>query len=286
MENLKIILSISLFFTICLFLACEKEIKIKDQSSLSVRADGFEQLGMSHNMRLTAVAGMPNFQSASLREMFNYGRSSIPQQFITSSDTSLSAWSQHLLAMQKSYYLVENGQSASTYLIANNYITSNIGPLVDSLAYILDNAANFESQTYKSAVQFTSEIEQLENFIYKNYTCNYDQNTQIGNDVALVLGACSIAKYSYSYWMDAINNASHPWFNRMSKITYTAGKEFTDTNLESRICFKCIWHGIKVAAVDVWSFMTAPNCGTATSSGGYDLGCAADYAGEKSSQVD
>lgn len=183
--------------------------------------------------------------------------------------------------------MIQNPATASATLVAHGMIDPDEQALTDQLFAILDGAASFQNMTYKTIAQFTAEIEALENDIISNHTVVYDPVSKTGNHAAVELGACSIAKNSYSYWMDVAINTLHAWHDLVVNQNFygTIGSEGSTPMPSRRSIFGDIWRGIKRAAVDTAGFLVGGNCGGILDKDGRDVSCAWKHARRKSAGV-
>lgn len=126
---------------------------------------------------------------------------------------------------------------------------------------------------------FESRVNVLIGHILATEDYQYNHSTRKGNDVAKLLGALVLAKYTYSYWVTAALDQDNEW-NQL--LTSGLGGIYRVSACD--FCKK-VWRAIKVAATDVWGFMTCPTCGCGPCPGGYDLGKAWEHAGDVSNDV-
>ena len=243
--------------------------------------DEFEKYGISHNLYLDYTAGMSNFNTASRESIMSYSNGYSDAHFTCQAVL----WEEHDAGMNYVYELIENPESLTNSLLTNNFIDSSEIIFVNMLHAILLGSIDEDNQVYQSLTSFRNSIATLENYIRNNYNIVYDDQSKSGNSAARFLAACSIAKYSYAYWISAATDTSHPWYTRLNnRKTY----EF-DGSKVSEISNRSFWgkiaRGIKVAAADVWGFVAAEGCGFGYMPGGYDLECAWGKAGNKSSDA-
>ncbi|AXG67907.1 hypothetical protein KORDIASMS9_00089 [Kordia sp. SMS9] len=240
----------------------------------------FDNYGISHNLAMDHIATMPNFNTASLEDIF-YFADTYTDAYLDNS-CQCNDWQTHETQMDMIEQLQENMNSASSILVNMNVITPQEVPLTDMLFTIFDNAVSLQNNSYKSIQEFTAEIEALENFVFNNYTIIYDPVAKTGNYAATILGACSIAKNSYSYWVTATLNSAHSWNYRLTQLNPATRNGNTISPIQKGI-FGDIWRGIKRAGADVGGFIVGGDCGGILD--GRDLGCAIKHAKKKSSGV-
>ena len=270
------------------FSSCNKDITIQrevDNPTLTLRiTNPFDYFGVSHNNKMDYVAGMTGFDTASLQSRFTYGNGYSDVYF--SSYTGV--WSHHTSTIGICIDFANNTQTPASVLFASGQIDASMTSIVFKMDSIFDHAIDVTNETYKSVAQFTSEVEYIEGLIANMTPYSYNSTTKVGNKTAFLLGGCAIAKHSYAYWIGAANDVNSPWHTKLDEIT-SLGYSFSgDNQLDARDCppwLKRIGRAIKVAAVDVWGFIAAEDCGKSTYPSGYDLGCAWENAGDKSGGV-
>jgi hypothetical protein len=274
--------------------SCEKDLvnssdNVKNDKLIANPPCIFEQYGLSHNLKMDYIASNPTFNSLTLQEVYAYSYGYSDDFFTSMVSQDYTQYEQRRLLC---FNLIEKPQTAGNMLFNEGLIDPSIIHLVDSLSSILDNAASCENGTFKTVQEFTNEIDSFEFFIQSHYNVVYDVDTKTENSYAYLLGACSIARNSYQYWMDAASNQNHPWYIRFEQITYNGG------------CGSAKWpdwvkkalHGVKMAAVDTWGFLTCEDAFTpdygydqygnrVVTGGSYSLSTAFQYAGEQSSTV-
>ncbi|HXS37726.1 MAG TPA: hypothetical protein VN721_13565 [Flavipsychrobacter sp.] len=283
----SLFLSLSLLAFLCL-ISCNKEKTSYNKTTTTpnmkkqviVNGFNFDQFGISHNNYLDYVQQDPNFQTATSQQLFNYGA--------TYNDTYFGSWASsgetysYLQgAVTYSTGLVTdiiNGQNVSPQLITDSLADSISAPYWDTLASIFHDALDTPDHGFYTPEEFIQKIQNLENQITSNLTVSIDPATMTGNDGAELLGACSIAKYSYSYWYNIATNPNPP-----------------TTGWSSPQCsfIRNVWHAITVAATDTWAFVGDGNAypkfdknwnvnGIGVK---WDLDQAVDDAGDASSHV-
>lgn len=276
----------STILTLCMLLifSCnfEEDISEKIPQETSLKSlNGFEGYGVSHNLAMDHIATMPNFNSASLEDIF-YFTDTYTDSYMSNSSCQCNDWQTHEIQMTMIEGMQEDMNNASNILVSMNMITPQDVPLTDMLFTILDNAASYENSTYKSVEEFITEIEVFENFVMNNYTIVHDLTSKTGNYAANILGACSIAKNSYSYWINATLDSSHPWNYRLVQLS-TYNRNDDKTGLIQKGILGDIFRGIERAGADVIGFVAGGDCGPILD--GRDLKCAIKHAKKKSSGV-
>lgn len=240
--------------------------------------DEFADYGLHHNLYLDYLATMPNFNTTSRESLLNHSSAYSGPIF---SGRSVQ-WEDHEENMNFVYTLIEEPESLIDNLLSTEFIDSTEIELATMLHSVLLGSLDETFESYQNVNQFVSSVNTLENYIRSNYSVVYDSQNKTGNSAARFLAACSIAKSSYSYWLEAATSTSHPWHIRFNtRKTYEFNGQFNNT-VSSRSFFGKIARAIKVAASDVWGFVAAEGCGSADAPGGYNLGCAWNNAGEKS----
>ncbi len=298
-ENLivmrKIFLGLTVVLSIIVLFSCSKNDEISSNQDQTYEKPTMQnptpiyQYGVSHNLRMDFIANNPNFLNLTLEEIFNYGKNYSDEYFTCSSETD---YVSHVERRELCFYLIENPSNTGNALYNLELIPVTIIGLVDSLSVILDNAMDYETGVYKTSNEFTQEVENFESHIINHYDVVYDDIQKTGNEYAFLLCAASIAKNSYSYWMDAATNSNHLWSKRLDQVTYFGGID----EAKAPEWLKKIWRGIKVAAVDTWGLITARGCwepemgydnnGNYTTIGAtFNLNRALELAGDQSSNV-
>ncbi|MBC8755792.1 hypothetical protein H2O64_14035 [Kordia sp. YSTF-M3] len=254
--------------------------RITPENNLKTYSD-FTGYGLAHNLAMDHIATMPNFNNASLQDIF-YFADTYSDSYFNNPSCNCDDWQTQQTHMTMIEGMLDDMNNASNTLVNMGFIDPEDIPLTDMLLTILDNAVSPENSTYKSVAEFTAEIEAFENFVINNYTVIHDLTTKTGNYAANILGACSIAKNSYSYWINATLDSSHPWNYRLIHMSYYN----RGTNRIGPIqkgFFGDLWRGIKRGGADVFGFLVGGKCGGIVD--GRDLGCAIKHAGKKSSGV-
>jgi len=84
-------------------------------------------------------------------------------------------------------------------------------------------------------------IDNLIDYIYNKEKIYYNQDMDSATIYTGIIAACYVSKASFSFWYNAANDPSNPWYNYLGKDKKPLGR---------------IWHAIKVAAADTWGFLT------------------------------
>ena len=103
----------------------------------------------------------------------------------------------------------------------------------------------------------------------------YNEETDIGNDAAGLLGACAVVRYSYKYWYDVSFDVNHQWYPVFAK-NFGNGNG-NNPSVQRPGWLKRTWNDIKAFFSDL---------GCSSSSGGeleIDLNCQWSQAGNVSS---
>jgi hypothetical protein len=251
--------------------------RISQENTLKSLYD-FDNYGISHNLAMDHIATMPNFNNASLQDIF-YFADTYTDAYFNNPSCNCDDWQTQQTHMAMLEGMINDMNNASNVLVNMNFIDPEDQPLTDMLFAIFDNAASIENSTYKSVAEFTAEIEAFENFVIANYPVIYDPTARTGNYAANVLGACSIAKNSYSYWVNVALDNSHPWNYRLTQMNFNRNGNITGTRQKG--IFGDIFRGIGTAFVDVGGFLVGGKCGGILD--GRDLSCAIKHAKKKSS---
>ncbi len=135
--------------------------------------------------------------------------------------------------------------------------------------YALDKA--FED-TPLTPIQYNITIDSLINFIDSSYNIVYCPRSNTGNEYTMIVISCYISKASYKYWYEVATDTTHPWY------------DYLDDNSKTNI-FRRIWRGIKVAAVDTYSFIIGPQWSMKDGVITFNIGEAVNNAAENSASV-
>ena len=240
-------------------------------SSKNPSVSEYEIFGIAHNEMMDYVAA-----NADLSTYSAYQRYMIGKNFVYSGleNEHESTWSEMESIQTLSDSLLDNYNDAENILVdANAFSEDFVAPAAAIYSLLGSMLESADNSIIVSPDQFSSMIQTIEDNILQNYEVEYDSDTKLGNEGAKLLGACTIARYSYMYWYNVAIDESNPW-----------GNTFTDGNGER---LKNIWnaikHAIKVAAADVGGFV---GCGTCTHDGVYSLNEAWENGGDKSDSVE
>ncbi len=253
------------------FVSCEKDESIEnpdnsitEKSTLGYPYSAyFENLGDYHNSVLDFVGKNGDVSKLSRKDRFE-----LAEEFTNSGNS----WSDIEQEGDDIWQIVESNTSITTMLNNPPYSADAIG-LVEELNSIFDNALKMaKNGNPLKPADFNSNVNGLIDSTYTNFSVTVDTIKDTGNDFAMVVGACFLAQATYEYWYNSALDSTSYWYGYLDNHT-------------SKSLIGRIWKAIKVAAVDTWSFMTAPGCGSADLDG-YDLICAGEYAGEQSSSVE
>ena len=248
--------------------SCSKDENVVEQrleSKENTQEAYFTKVGGHHNSVLDDVIKQCNLEIKDAKERFQIAKQ------ITGSN---SVWEESHQDSKLVYDITDDKVAVrDVFTLKDAKFGEGVLSLMDELDNILDNAlTRAEQDTPVLPIEYSMQIDELIAKTYTNYDVQLDLVTDVGNEYALFIGACAVSKASYAYWYNVAITSSLPW------------NAFLRDNKKS--IFGKIWHGIKVAGVDTWSFMTAPNCGSADQPNGYSLRCAWNYAGEQSSSVE
>lgn len=267
--------NLSLCFAI--FIACSKD-KLKTSndtgsSDSPLRSEfvfsELNYIGENHNSLLDYVKENLDLSTAS-----KYDRYLKAKQFTNSSPN----WSMFQGTSEAAYnHSMESGWSGIA--VENEYLDPALSHYLDSLEKIFSEAIDQVNNTFMPIDDFENRVNTLIGQIIETEDYQYDPSTTSGNDVAKLLGALVLAKYTYSYWVTSALDESNEW-NQL----FTSGLGGIYRVSACDFCKK-VWRAIRVAATDVWGFMSCPSCGCGPCPGGYDLGAAWEYAGEVSNNV-
>ncbi|QHI36534.1 hypothetical protein IMCC3317_18970 [Kordia antarctica] len=241
----------------------------------------FDGYGISHNLAMDHIATMPNFNTASLQDIFYFG-DTYSDAYFDNSTCNCTDWQTHETELTMLEGMYDDLNNASNVLVNMNYIKPEDAPLTDMLFTIFDNAISIENSTYKSVAEFTAEIEAFENFIIANYPVIYDQTAGTGNYAANMLGACSIAKNSYSYWINATLDSSHPWNYRLLHMNSNNNRQGNKIGMLQKNLFEDFGRAVGRIFVDAAGLIAGGNCGRIFDKNGRDITCAIRHAAKVS----
>ena len=252
----------------------------ENPSDIAKSISVYDQVAISHNLAMDYVGNHQNFDSLTKKQKYEYIQGYSDTHYSFTNDTN---WVAHQERMEWGIEIANSPDSASIILLREGLITASQASLVDSLFAIFDDAGNFQNSTYISVSTFNTKVEALEAHINANYSPVFDVVKDEANFAGIMLASCALAKGSFEYWREAATDRNHPWHNYFTTFTYTNG------NIPKGL-FGNIWHGIKVAAVDVGVFVGSGfgdcNAGTNERAGllGH-IGCMWQHAGAASSGV-
>jgi hypothetical protein len=231
---------------------CKKEInttkhetvnKPKSLALITNQADlllSIDSIGQDHNNYLNYIATRPTFSGTlTAQQKFNLGSTYVDIWGNTNTFTNWSEFAPMLSKIQTdSYRDFQIGDS-----IKNKYNLSNISAVyINRLLDIISRGYHIE---YANADYWNTAITQinlLQTDILNNMYCAYNPNGRLMSEGAMLLGACSIAKYSITYWKGVIDNPNNP--RRV---------QFVPTSPDIDLCANHSWfgHGWRVAWADV-----------------------------------
>lgn len=208
----------TLFITTIIITSCQKEEftekSINNRSSYnssSRLADGtdFDTFGLLHNQILDEVAIRGNIVNLSRKDRFNLAVGIIIEAGIE--EDSLPTWP----TMNKTLGFVSSlkPKNAANKLIDVTSLTELERGIITDLYEFFEVVKN--SDTLISIAYFSNQINIIESNIYNTLTVEYDVATNEVNNAGHLLVVCSIARYSYSYWINVALDENHPWHVRL-----------------------------------------------------------------------
>lgn len=256
-------------------ISCSKEKITKSEveipnlpPSLQSPFNEFNYIGENHNALLDYVKN-----NLELSEASKYDR------YLTAKDfTQTTAdWTMFQNQSASAQYL-SSQTNWGAQALAQGYFPANLAPYLDSLEQIFEEAIDQNNEAFMQISTFENRIDVLIEYIMEHEELVYDSDTKIGNSVAKLVGTLVIAKYSYAYWVNAALDPDNEWHELLAPgvggIYRVSACDF---------CRRA-WRAIRVAAADVWGFMTCLDC-LNQNTGFYDLVQAWHYAGEVSNDV-
>lgn len=236
----------------------------------------FETFGTEHNLFLDFVAQMPEFNSKSGKQIFDWG-SQYNFQILTNASMSTN-WSEFETVYNYNESILSKSPNSAVMQLINDDRFSR-----DFYFVALDI---FETLTKSTSPEdFQIRLDKIESNILDKYKVIYDNNTHLGNEAALFLGAIEIARASGQYWSDVEADPNHKWHSKLMNLSYNP----SETNPAINAARLPRW--IRAAGKDIGTFFSSGNCVNYPdpASGqyiySYDLICAWQSASNSSSQV-
>ncbi len=159
----------------------------------------YDYIGEMHNKGLDSIAiYLGDNVRFDLEDLYNYN---IEKSNIDKDSISCIEYINKIRQKQNITY---------TYLYEDSTILNDYGYCI---SYFMNKYRNYMLQVIGSDKEvtpneFSANISKIEQEIMLS---QYFTDTIYSNDVATILSALSIAKYSYMYWYDSYNNSNHPW---------------------------------------------------------------------------
>ncbi|MDY0144283.1 MAG: hypothetical protein RBR97_20560 [Bacteroidales bacterium] len=248
MKNRNLLICIILLFGITtFFISCENEdslintpstTQIEKSSSYHAYESFFIEIGQYHNSVLDYVAKNGDVSVLTREERFNLA---------TKFTKSGNKWSEMEKLGDELLYIVENESSIVSILETPPFSKSALA-YIDELNTCFDNAiysARMGSPLKPS--DFNKSIDIIINKIYENEKVIVDTTQCFYNEFAMVVAGCYLAKATFEYWYNSAIDTNGLWYG------------YLDLYASSKLppWIKRAWHGVKVAAVDTYAWVTA-----------------------------
>ncbi|MDY0143260.1 MAG: hypothetical protein RBR97_15340 [Bacteroidales bacterium] len=247
MKNKNLI--IYLLFTfgiITFFLSCEKSDNslLSNSESTTVEKSAkypyesyFIEIGQYHNSVLDYV-GKNGDVSKLTRE----------QRFILAESYTKSGnkWSDIKVLGDNLWLIIESDSSIVT-LLDTKAFSSEALAYIEMLNTCFDNALlSAQHGNPPRPEDFNYSVNEIIGKIYEEEKVIVDTTKGIGNEYALIVADCYLAKATYEYWYNSAVDSKSYWYG------------YLDLYASSKLppWIQRAWHGIKVAAVDTWAWVT------------------------------
>ncbi len=193
-------------------LACTKEninnevIHAPEEDQTRATIEFYEEFGIGHNALLDEIGSAGDLAALTHEERYDLITEAIlveDPEFSMDFETC----NAHI-----AFTNALTSDNAADEIIAMGELTENVHGAITLLFEIMEDVDidNEDSELVTSA-NFVDRIAELEDFIETNCEVDYNEELKMGNDGALMLGACAIAKYSYAYWYNSIYEEDHLW---------------------------------------------------------------------------
>jgi hypothetical protein len=213
MKKLFFLLTIVSF----LIVSCEKEnvnssnsdidnYKPTVNSTLSTedKIQYFNSLGEEHNEVLYYIGNNIDVSEATQEQRFNLACSYLDDYSYT--------FEEFLEDYPVVDEILNNPSNTANLLFTDEDIPCNLSSYYNSLGEIFAYCRQKANDSIEvSPAEFDAMVVDLENSVYDNYSVDIDPVTNIGDEASIFLGACAIARHSYMFWNDAVNDETHPW---------------------------------------------------------------------------
>jgi len=195
----------------------------------------FDQFGISHNKYLDYVRSNPDFLISTPEESYNYGQNYVDEYFGALSDISYAEFLEQRDTLVD--YDVFTASYPSRRLMAAKKMTQSFAVFYDTFAA----ACRKVISDSLSPMQYDTLINAIEKWVLGNHNISYDTTTGISNEGAAMLEMCAIARYSYDYWYNNIEE-------------WPAGRELTTMSGPGK-WFRRIVSAIKRTVADVGGYL-------------------------------
>lgn len=193
-------------------LACTKE-SIKEETNLlsetyktkSLGGGVYEEFGIDHNAILEGVGLGGDLAVLNSEERYDILTEVIlteDPEFIMDFETC----NEHI-----TFTNALTSINAANEIIEMGELTENVREAITLLFSIIEDVNTENEGGLLTPDDFNIRINELEDFIETNCVVDYNEELKMGNDGALILGTCTIAKYSYDYWYNSIFTEDHSW---------------------------------------------------------------------------
>ena len=202
------------------FVACNDEDEMSKGSSMTSYFAGttqyksvsnsdnpFEYVGETHNSILHDMAHYQSPERLTDSILYNYA---VNNNSIDTTEVSIEEYLQcmHNISRFTDRYLNDSLEILSVIGIADR----DVIPYINAYRRVVVDF--MRRDTLVTPEEFAQEIKSIESTILQNEL--YD-TSDVYNSFSTVLIGLSVARHSYSYWYDAYNDISHPWYNKVHK---------------------------------------------------------------------
>lgn len=237
-----------------------------NNSKISARLSDnpYEKYGIRHNQFLDAFAVQGNLAILTRKQRYDLAAQILQDR----NPNHVTSWQK--LNQQIGYGNSLNPNNGANKLINDGLITENTRTSVTKLLELIERVDKQNKKKLVTPSEFSLLVEEVENFIYANSEVLYNEKTEQGNDAASLLGACSVARYSYQYWYDVSFDVNHNWYSVF--INNNGNGNGNNANARRPGWLKRTWNDIK-------AFVSDLGCGNV------DLNCQWENASEVSAGV-
>jgi hypothetical protein len=239
----------------------------------------FESFGIEHNLFLDYISEMPDFNTKTGKDIFDWG--SLYNFQVLTNSAMQNNWSEFQAAYAyNESILAKSPNSAVMQLVTDQRISRD---------FYFTALEIFETLTKSNDLaDFHSRLDKIEANIHNKYKVVYNENTFEGNEAALFLGAVAIARASGQYWNDVESDPTHKWHTKLMNLSHNPSDNSPAINSLR------LPRWIRAAGKDIGAFFTSghcwvPNQDPFTPPGPnytWQVDCSFDYASRMSAAVE